>query len=78
MPRLDEASGGQRWGLATLGDRAGDVWRQEGEMHEMSDATKGEGVASEAWALTRLALALSLRLTASKIARSMIAGCWPG
>ena len=44
MPRLDQAVGGQRWGLATLGDRADNVWRQEGEIHEMSDAALGDAL----------------------------------
>ena len=44
MPRLDQAIGGQRWGLATLGDRADNVWRQEGKIHEMSDAALGDAL----------------------------------
>ena len=38
MPRLDQAISGQCWGLATLDDRADNVWRQEGKIHDVSDA----------------------------------------
>jgi len=32
MPRLDQAVGGKRRGLATLDDRADNVWREEGKI----------------------------------------------
>jgi hypothetical protein len=38
VPRLAQAVGGQGCGLASLDDRADDVWRQEGEIDEISDA----------------------------------------
>ena len=44
MPRPDQAISGQRWGLATLGDRADNVGRQEGEIHEMSNAALANAV----------------------------------
>jgi len=44
MPRLDQAVGGQRWGLAPFDDRADNVWRQEGEIDEMSDAALGDAL----------------------------------
>jgi hypothetical protein len=43
MSRLDQAVGGQRWRLATLDDRADKVWREEGEIDEMSNATLRDG-----------------------------------
>jgi hypothetical protein len=44
MPRLDQAVGGQSWRLATFDDRADNVWREEGKIHEMSDAALGDGL----------------------------------
>jgi hypothetical protein len=44
MPRLDRAVGGQCWGLATLDDRADNVWREEGQIHEVSDAALGDAL----------------------------------
>jgi hypothetical protein len=38
MPRLYHAASGRRWRLATLNDRTDNVWREEGEIHEVSDA----------------------------------------
>ena len=45
MPRLDQAVGGQRRGLVTLDDRADNVWRQEGEIDEMSNAALRDALA---------------------------------
>lgn len=42
MPRLDQAVGGQRGGLATLDDRADNIWREEGKIREMGDAALGD------------------------------------
>ena len=45
MPRFDQTVGGQRWGLAPLDDRADNIWRQEGEIDEMSNAALGDALA---------------------------------
>ena len=44
MPRLDEAVGGQRWGLATVDDRLDNVGRQEGKIDEMGNPALGDAL----------------------------------
>lgn len=45
MPRLDQAVGGQCWRLAPLEDRADNVWRQKGEIDQISNAALADTLA---------------------------------